>query len=59
MPYMIDFEILSDLVKAGRKALRGDSNDLEHDALYEIVTALESLRPEGERKSKHPHAKRP
>ena len=36
------------LIKLGRMALSGDSNDAEHDALYEIVSILEALCPEGE-----------
>ena len=52
MKHIIDSETLFDLIKAGRKALRGDSNDAEHDALYEIVTTLETLYPEIEKKFK-------
>ena len=57
MAYIIDCETLRDLVKTGRKALRGDSNDAEHDALYEIVKSLETLQPEGKRKPKRPDVK--
>ena len=32
---------LRELVKEGREALDGDSNDAEHDALYALVTHLE------------------
>lgn len=59
MAYIIDSETLRDLVKVGRKALRGDSNDAEHDALYEIVASLETLQPEGKTKTKHPDPKIP
>ena len=59
MDYIIGSETLRDLIKAGRKALKGDSNDAEHDALYEIVTTLEVLVSEGKGKSKRPDAKRP
>ena len=59
MSYTIDSEILRDLIKTGQKALKGDSNDAEHDALYEIVVTLETLKPEGKRKSKRPDAKSP
>jgi len=57
MPYTIDSDRLRVLIKTGRKALRGDSNDAEHDALYEIVATLETLRPEGKGKPKRPDAK--
>ena len=59
MAYIIDCETLRDLVKTGRKALRGDSNDAEHDALYEIVTHLDMIRPDGKRKPKRQIAKQP
>ena len=59
MAYLIAFETMRDLLKTGRKALKGDSNDAEHDALYEIVMMLETLRPEGKGKPKRPDAKRP
>ena len=42
-PHAIDSEILCKIVKVGREALNGDSNDAEHDALYEIVSTIESL----------------
>ena len=58
MPYTIDSDRLRDLLKAGRKALKDDSNDAEHDALYEIVMTLETLRPEAKGKHKRPDAKR-
>ncbi len=41
----VEIETLIDIIKVGRNALRGDSNDAEHDALYEIVTTLESMLP--------------
>lgn len=59
MPYMIALEMLSELIKTGQKALKGDSNDAEHDALYEIVSTLKTLRPDGKGRSKLPAAKRP
>ena len=59
MAYIIDCETLRDLVKTGRKALRGDANDAEHDALYEIVKSLETLQLEGKKKPKRPEAKSP
>ena len=46
MNYVIDSQTLSELLKTGRRALNGDSNDAEHDALYEIVAVLETLDPE-------------
>ena len=39
----IETETLLGLIKIGRAALTGNSNDAEHDALFEIVTALESI----------------
>lgn len=59
MPYTIDSDRLRDLIKTGRKALKGDSNDAEHDALYEIVVTLETLRPKGNGQPKRPDAKLP
>ena len=59
MANTIDSETLRDLIKTGRKALRGDSNDAEHDALYEIVEILEIFLPEAEKKSEHLDAKSP
>lgn len=56
MADIIDSETLHDLIRMGRKALKGDSNDAEHDALYEIVTTLESLHDEGKKKSNLPEA---
>ena len=55
----LNSETLRDLIKTGRKALRGDSNDAEHDALYEIVTTLETIKPESKKTSKRPDAKNP
>ena len=41
-PIRIDQESqLRELVKEGREALDGDSNDAEHDALYSLVNYLE------------------
>ena len=59
MAYIIKPEILCDLINTGRKALSGISNDDEHDALYEIVTTLESLQTETDdnNKSKCPNVK--
>ena len=47
------------LIKTRQKALKGDSYDDENDALYEIVTTFETLKPEDKRKSKRPEAKSP
>ena len=44
MPDTIDSETLCGLIKMGRKALNGDSNDAEHDALHQIVESLEALQ---------------
>ena len=49
MSYIIDSETLRDLIKTGQKALKGDSNDAEHDALYEIVITLETIRAQEEK----------
>ena len=57
MSYTIDSDRLRDLIETGRKALKGDSNDAEHDALYEIITTLETLQPEGKKEFKHPNEK--
>ena len=57
MAYTIDSETLRYLIKTGQKALAGDSNDAEHDALYEIVMTLETLQPEDKKNSKRPDAK--
>ena len=56
MTYLIDSETLRNLIKTGRMALKGDSNDAEHDALYEIVTSLEVLQSEGKSNSKRQDA---
>ena len=55
----IDSKTLRSLIKTGQKALNGDSNDAEHDALFEIVMILETLKPERKRKSIRPVTKRP
>lgn len=52
MDYIIDSETLRYLLVTGRKALRGDSNDAEHDALYAIVEMLDKIRSESEQKLK-------
>jgi hypothetical protein len=57
MAYTVDSETLRYLIKTGQKALAGDSNDAEHDALYEIVMFLETMPPEGKKKSKRPNVK--
>ncbi len=57
MTHVIDSETLRDLVKTGQQALKGDSNDAEHDALYKIVVSLETIKAERKRKSKQPDAK--
>ena len=59
MSYFIDSAKLRDLIKTGQKALKGDSNDAEHDALYEIIVTLEALKPTSKRKSKPPVANSP
>lgn len=59
MAHTINSDILHDLIKTGKKALRGNSNDAEHDALYEIVEMLETLHAEAQKKSKRPDAKSP
>ena len=40
--------MLSRLIRVGRKALAGDSNDDEHSALYDIVTELEFVQGSGQ-----------
>lgn len=57
MTHTIDSETLLELIKTGQKALKGDSNDAEHDALFEIVTTLETLQPAWNEKSKGADAK--
>lgn len=52
MNYLIDSQTLIELIQTGQKALSGESNDAEHDALYEIILHLESLQPEHEEVSK-------
>ena len=47
MPYLIPYKTLRYLLAVGNKALRGDSNDAEHDALYEIVEELKTIRAQG------------
>jgi hypothetical protein len=42
MSQVIPPDTLRHLLAIGQKALRGDSNDAEHDALYEIVEALKT-----------------
>ena len=54
MSYLIDSETFRDLIETGQKALKGDSNDAEHDALYEIIITLEALKPTSKRESKPP-----
>ena len=46
MNHTIDSKTLRCLIKTGRSALDGDSNDAEHDALYLIIEALEALTSE-------------
>ncbi len=58
MAYTIDSESLRYLIKTGQKALAGDSNDAEHDALYEIVMFLDVIQPDSKRKPKRLNAKR-
>jgi len=57
MAYTIDSKTLRDLIKVGQKALKGDSNDAEHDALYLILMTLKTLRPKSKKISKRPDAK--
>ena len=59
MPYFIDSVTLHDLIKTGQQALKGASNDAEHDALYEIVSALEALEPAVKKESNRAPAKSP
>jgi hypothetical protein len=59
MAYTIDSATMQHLIETGKKALKGDSNDAEHDALYEIVLILETFEPERKRKSKRSDAKSP
>ena len=49
--YRINSNKLNDLVKVGQTALKGNSNDAEHDALYEIVIKLRELKNRGKNKS--------
>ena len=44
MTYIIPAQTLNALLKIGNRALNGDSNDAEHDALYELVEALEEVK---------------
>ena len=57
MSYTIDSDTLRDLIKTGKTALNGNSNDAEHDALYEIIVTLEMLKPESKRKAKRTSGK--
>ncbi len=43
-------DTLRHLHTIGKKALRSDSNDAEHDALYEIVEMLGSMQSKGQSK---------
>jgi hypothetical protein len=52
MPHVIRPNKLRDLIATGKKALRGDSNDAEHDALHLIVEGLEMIRSQAKGKSK-------
>ena len=44
MSHVIPSTTLRHLLAIGKKALKGDSNDAEHDALYEIVEELKSIQ---------------
>lgn len=44
MSHVIPSNTLRYLLAIGKKALRGDSNDAEHDALYEIVEELKTIQ---------------
>jgi len=57
MAYIIDSETLDDLISTGRKALKGNSNDAEHDALYEIVETLEMLQADANKEPNRPSVK--
>jgi hypothetical protein len=59
MTHIIDSETLSGLIATGQRALNGDSNDAEHDALYEIVMILETIQSEAGEKSKQLSAEEP
>lgn len=59
MNHSIDSENLAELIETGRKAMSAGSNDAEHDALYEILIHLESLKPEAGEPSKPSYAKIP
>ena len=47
MSHVIPSTTLRHLLAIGKKALKGDSNDAEHDALYEIVEELKTIRAQG------------
>lgn len=59
MTHIIESETLRDMIKTGQKALRGNSNDAEHDALYEIVQILGTLQPQSKKKSNPPEPEYP
>ena len=47
MSHVIPSSTLRHLLAIGKKALKGDSNDAEHDALHEIVEELKTIRAQG------------
>lgn len=59
MPYLIPYKTLRHLIAVGNKALRGDSNDDEHDALYHIVEQLKTIQEQGKAEAKSEKGKRP
>ena len=59
MSHVIPSTTLRHLLAIGKKALKGDSNDAEHDALYEIVEELKSIQVQGKAEAEHEKGKRP
>ncbi|MFO1490743.1 MAG: hypothetical protein U1F77_01945 [Kiritimatiellia bacterium] len=59
MSHVIPSNTLRHLLAIGKKALRGDSNDTEHDALYEIVEELKTIQAQGKTEAASKKDKRP
>ncbi|GDX08308.1 hypothetical protein LBMAG57_00790 [Verrucomicrobiota bacterium] len=58
MSHIIHSDTLRYLLEIGMKALKGDSNDAEHDALYLIVEMLETVQAQPKGQSKRKNGKR-
>ena len=59
MSHVIPSSTLRHLLAIGKKALRGDSNDAEHDALYHIVEELKTIQAQGKPEAAPEKGKRP